>query len=51
MRYLGAKGANVTAVVASLGLTGFAVGFALRDALSNIFVGVLIILYNPFSSW
>ncbi|MFH1776017.1 MAG: mechanosensitive ion channel domain-containing protein [Candidatus Omnitrophota bacterium] len=45
---LGATGVNVTAVVASLGLTGFAIGFALRDALSNILAGVLIILYKPF---
>ncbi len=45
---LGAAGVNVTAVVASLGLTGFAVGFALRDALSNMLAGVLIIIYKPF---
>jgi small-conductance mechanosensitive channel len=47
---LGAVGFNVTVVVASLGLTGFAVGFALRDALSNILAGILIILYRPFQS-
>ncbi|MDP8259931.1 MAG: mechanosensitive ion channel [Candidatus Gygaella obscura] len=45
---LGAVGVNVTAIVASLGLTGFAIGFALRDALSNILAGVLIILYKTF---
>ncbi|RMG56733.1 MAG: mechanosensitive ion channel [Deltaproteobacteria bacterium] len=46
---LAALGVNVSAIVASLGLTGFALGFALRDALSNLLGGVLIILYRPFS--
>lgn len=45
---LGSVGVNATAIVTSLGLTGFAVGFALRDALSNILAGVLIILYKTF---
>lgn len=39
-------GINVTALVASLGLTGFALGFALRDVLSNIVAGVLILVYR-----
>ncbi len=41
-------GINVSALIASLGLTGFALGFALRDALSNLLAGVLIMLYRPF---
>jgi small-conductance mechanosensitive channel len=41
-------GVNVNALVAGLGLSGFALGFALRDALSNVLAGVLIIMYRPF---
>src|SRR5438128_9948118 len=33
---LGTVGVNVTALVAGLGLTGFALGFAFRDVLSNL---------------
>ena len=45
---LGSMGIDVTALVAGLGLTGFAVGFALKDTLSNILAGVLVIVYQPF---
>lgn len=45
---LGTAGVNVSALVASLGLTGFALGFAFKDALSNILAGVMILLYRPF---
>ena len=45
---LGTMGINVTALVAGLGLTGFGLGFALKDAVSNVLAGVLIILYHPF---
>lgn len=45
---LGTLGINITALVASLGLTGFALGFALRDALSSLLAGVLILFYEPF---
>ena len=45
---LGTMGINVEALVASLGLTGFALGFALRDAISNLLAGVLILTYRPF---
>lgn len=45
---LGTLGVNVSAIVAGLGLSGFAFGFALRDALSNLLSGILIILYQPF---
>jgi len=44
----GTMGINISALVASLGLTGFALGFALRDAISNLLAGVLILLYRPF---
>ncbi|MFH1453816.1 MAG: mechanosensitive ion channel domain-containing protein [Armatimonadota bacterium] len=45
---LGTFGINVSALVAGLGLTGFALGFALKDTLSNILAGMLILLYQPF---
>lgn len=46
---LGTIGINVSALVAGLGLTGFALGFALRDVLSNFIAGILILLYRPFT--
>jgi small conductance mechanosensitive channel len=45
---LGTLGINVSALVAGLGLTGFAIGFALKDTLSNIVSGTMILLYHPF---
>jgi small-conductance mechanosensitive channel len=45
---LGTLGINVSALVAGLGLTGFALGFAFRDALSNVLAGVMILIYHPF---
>ncbi len=45
---LGTMGIDVSVLVAGLGLTGFALGFALRDAVSNLIAGVLILLYQPF---
>ena len=45
---LGTMGIDVSALIAGLGLTGFALGFALRDAVSNLIAGVLILLYQPF---
>lgn len=45
---LGTLGIEVSALVAGLGLTGFAVGFALKDIISNALSGVLIIFFRPF---
>lgn len=45
---LGTTGMDVTALVAGLGLSGFALGFALKDIVSNVLSGVLIIVYQPF---
>ena len=45
---LGTLGVNITGIVASLGLTGFALGFALKDSIANVLAGVLILLYRPF---
>ncbi|HHD72354.1 MAG TPA: mechanosensitive ion channel [Epsilonproteobacteria bacterium] len=46
---LGTLGVDVSAIITGLGLTGFAVGFALKDILSNLLAGALLILYNTFS--
>jgi small-conductance mechanosensitive channel len=40
-------GFDVSALVAGLGLTGFAVGFALKDAIANLVAGIMIVLYKP----
>jgi len=45
---LGMGGIDISALVAGLGLTGFALGFALKDIISNVLAGVLINLYKPF---
>jgi small-conductance mechanosensitive channel len=45
---LATLGVDVTALVAGLGLVGFALGFALKDMISNALAGVLILLYKPF---
>lgn len=45
---LGTIGINVSAIVAGLGLTGFAFGFAFKDMLSNFISGILIFIYEPF---
>lgn len=44
---LGALGFDVSALVAGLGLTGFALGFALKDAVSNLIAGIMIVIYRP----
>ncbi|HYY41331.1 MAG TPA: mechanosensitive ion channel domain-containing protein [Pyrinomonadaceae bacterium] len=46
---LGATCLNVSALVAGLGLTGFALGFALKDVLSNLLSGIMLLLYRPFN--
>ena len=45
---LGTLGIDITALVAGLGLTGFALGFALKDTISNLLAGVLLMIYRPF---
>ena len=39
---LGATGLHVSALVTGLGLTGFALGFALKDVLSNLLSGIML---------
>jgi len=46
---LGTFGVNVSAMVAGLGLTGFALSFALKDVLSNALAGIMLLFYQPFS--
>ena len=46
---LGTLGIDMGAMIAGLGLVGFALGFALKDLLSNFLSGLLILLYNPFT--
>ena len=41
-------GVDVSAIITSLGLVGFAIGFALKDTVSNLISGVMIMLYSPF---
>ena len=45
---LATLGIDVWAMIAGLGLVGFALGFALKDLLSNFLAGFLILIYNPF---
>lgn len=45
---LGTIGIDVTALVAGLGLTSFALAFALQDIISNVLAGILILMYRPF---
>lgn len=47
---IGTMGVNITPVIASLGLGGFAIGLALRDAISNLLSGALILIYRPFAT-
>ncbi|NQS90225.1 mechanosensitive ion channel, partial [Patescibacteria group bacterium] len=41
-------GVNVTSLVASLGIAGFILGFALRDTFANIFGGIALIADKSF---
>jgi small-conductance mechanosensitive channel len=47
---LGTIGVDVSALVAGLGLTGFALGFALRDIIANALSGFFVIFYKPFKN-
>jgi small-conductance mechanosensitive channel len=44
----GTWGVNVSALVAGLGLTSLALGLALKEVLSNVLAGLLIMSYKPF---
>lgn len=45
---LGSAGVNVSALVASLGISGIALTLASKDAFANLFAGILVLLYQPF---
>lgn len=45
---LESAGIRTSAVLASLGIVGLTIGFAARDALSNLISGILIFLDRPF---
>ncbi|MCA9973246.1 MAG: mechanosensitive ion channel family protein [Anaerolineales bacterium] len=45
---LAAAGINTASVLASLGIAGLTIGFAARDAFSNIISGILIFMDRPF---
>jgi len=45
---LGTVGVNIMPLITGLGLTGFALGYAFKDLLSNILAGVMIIIHLPF---
>ncbi|GAB4163786.1 MAG: mechanosensitive ion channel [Rickettsiaceae bacterium] len=45
---LGTWGLDIRALIAGLGLTGFAVGFALKDVMANAIAGIMVIFFKPF---
>lgn len=45
---LSSLGINTNAIIASLGLGGFAIGFALKDIIANAAAGLLILITKPF---
>jgi small-conductance mechanosensitive channel len=46
---LGTWGVDIRALVAGLGLTGFALGFALKDVIANALAGIMIIFFKPIA--
>lgn len=45
---LGSAGVNVSALVASFGLSGLAISIATKDAFANMLAGIIVLLYQPF---
>jgi small conductance mechanosensitive channel len=45
---LGAIGVEVGPFMAAIGAGGFIIAFAMQDSLSNLFSGVMIMIYRPF---
>ncbi len=45
---LASLGINIAAMVASLGLVGFALSFALKETLSNTISGFMVLFHQPF---
>lgn len=44
---IGKLGFDFSALVVGLGLTGFALDFALKDAISNLIADIMIVIYKP----
>lgn len=45
---LGSWGIDVKSLIAGFGITGFIVTFALKDILTSVLSGVMIVAYKPF---
>jgi small conductance mechanosensitive channel len=45
---LGELGVDIGPLIAGIGITGFVVGFAFKDSLSNLAAGLLLLFYEPF---
>lgn len=45
---LGQVGVEIGPLIAGIGITGFVVGFAFKDSLSNFAAGLLLLFYQPF---
>lgn len=43
-------GISVGPLLATVGVTGIAIGFAVKDIISNVMCGILIIIYRPFKA-
>jgi small conductance mechanosensitive channel len=48
MTMLGTMGFDTKPLIASLGVAGFAVGFALKDAATHLTSGIMLVLQKPF---
>ena len=45
---LSAAGIDIGPLIAGLGVAGFVLGFALKDTLSNLAAGLMLLFYRPF---
>lgn len=46
---LGILGLSLTGVLAAIGLASVGIGFALKDILSNLFAGIILLIQHPFT--
>lgn len=46
--FLGTIGVDLTALVATVGLAGFAISFAFQDIIGNFLAGVMVMIQRPF---
>ena len=46
---LGTFGIDTSAIIAGFGVTGFAIGFALKEILTNFLSGIFLIFQRPFT--